>query len=84
MISVTDASGRYIYVNDHYCQQSGYTREELLKMDTRSLTHKKMPKQVLSELSATLAKGFSWQGVLRIENKDKQDVWLDTFITPQY
>jgi len=84
LISVTDTNGRYIYVNDHYCQHSGFSREELLEMDSHSLTHPKMPKQVLSELSATLSRGFSWQGVLRIESKEKQDVWLDTFITPQY
>jgi len=84
LITVTDAKGNYLYANDHYCQHTGYSREELLARNSHELTHKEMPREVLHELSATLKKGFSWQGVLRITNKDKQDIWLDAFITPQY
>ena len=84
LITVTDLKGRYLYVNDHYCQYSGYERDELLERNSHELTHQDMPKNVLHELSATLKKGFSWQGVLRIQSKDKQDIWLDAFITPQY
>ena len=84
LITVTDLKGRYLYVNDHYCQQTGYGRDQLINRSSHDLTHKDMPKEVLHELSATLKKGFSWQGVLRIQSKNNQDIWLDAFITPQY
>ena len=84
LITVTDTKGHYLYVNDHYCQHSGYSRDELIDRNSHDLTHKEMPKDVLHELSSTLKKGFSWQGVLRISNKEGKDVWLDAFITPQY
>ncbi len=84
LISVTDLQGNYTYVNNAYCQETGYLEEDLLHTDTRKLTHDEMPKAVLEELSNTLAKGFSWQGILHIKNKDTQSVWLDAFITPQY
>ncbi|WP_223303563.1 methyl-accepting chemotaxis protein [Colwellia psychrerythraea] len=84
LISVTDLKGNYTYVNQAYCQITGYQESELLNTDTRSLTHENMPKVVLDELSETLAKGFSWHGLLQLKSKTDNNIWLDVFITPQY
>jgi PAS domain S-box-containing protein len=84
LISVTDLKGNYTYVNQAYCQTTGYQESELFNIDTRNLTHQQMPKVVLDELSATLAKGFSWQGLLQLKSKTGKSIWLDVFITPQY
>jgi methyl-accepting chemotaxis protein/aerotaxis receptor len=84
LISVTDLKGNYTYINQAYCQTTGYQEDELLNTDTRSLTHEQMPKAVLDELSAMLAKGFSWQGVLHLKSKAGKSIWLNVFITPQY
>ena len=84
LISVTDLKGKYTYVNQAYCQNTGYDEGELLNSDTRRLTHPKMPKAVLDELSTTLGKGFSWQGLLQLKSKAGKSIWLDVFITPQY
>jgi len=84
LITVTDLKGNYIYVNQAYCQTTGYQESELLNTDTRSLTHEQMPKVVLDELSSTLAKGFSWHGLLQLKSKTGNKIWLDVFITPQY
>jgi methyl-accepting chemotaxis protein/aerotaxis receptor len=84
LISVTDLKGNYTYVNQAYCLVTGYQESELLNTDTRSLTHSQMPKVVLDELSKTLSKGFSWQGLLQLKSKTNNSIWLDVFITPQY
>jgi methyl-accepting chemotaxis protein/aerotaxis receptor len=84
LISVTDLNGNYTYVNNAYCEVTGYQESELLSTDTRRLTHPQMPKSVLNELSSTLSQGFSWQGLLQIKDSNNKEVWLDTFITPQY
>lgn len=84
LISVTDLKGNYTYVNSAYCEVTGYREDELLKTDTRRLTHQQMPQQVLQELSSTLAQGLSWQGLLHIQSNNKKELWFDTFITPQY
>jgi PAS domain S-box-containing protein len=34
-----DASGRFMRINDRYCQITGYSREELLQMGPEDLTH---------------------------------------------
>ena len=84
LISVTDLKGNYTYVNQEYCQAMSYQESELLAMDTHTLTHAQMPKTVLNELSETLAKGFSWQGLLQLVDNTGKTIWLDAFITPQY
>jgi methyl-accepting chemotaxis protein len=84
LISVTDLNGQFIYVNEQYCNATGYNLSELQTKNIKQLTHSDMPNIVIDELSSTLSKGFSWHGVMRINNKKKQDIWLDTFTTPQY
>ncbi len=84
LIYITNQQGKYIYVNDAFCQLLGYSEQELLALDSHQQTDGKMPKQVLTELSQTLNKGFSWQGVLTINDSDGKTIWLDAFITPQY
>jgi len=84
LIYVTNPKGQYVYVNKGFAEVMGYSEEELLALDSHNITHPEMPKPLIAELSTTLKKGFSWQGVLQVKNKNNQDVWLDTFITPQY
>jgi len=84
LISVTDLDGKFMYVNEHYCNLTGYSSTELYTKNTKELTHSDMPNSVILELSNTLSKGFSWHGVIRIKSKENKDIWLDTFITPQY
>ena len=84
LISVTDLNGKFTYANTPYCNATGYDPSELLTNNIKQLTHTDMPEMVMNELSNTLSKGFSWQGVMRIKTKENKDIWLDTFITPQY
>lgn len=84
LISVTDRNGKFTYTNESYCNTTGYNDIELLSKNIKQLTHPHMPSIVIDELSATLSRGFSWHGVMRVNTKQQQDIWLDTFITPQY
>ncbi len=84
LIYITDKQGQYVYVNDAFCQLLGFDEQELLSLDSHKLTHPDMPKSIIRELSSTLNNGLSWQGVLRIQNNQGENIWLDSFITPQY
>jgi methyl-accepting chemotaxis protein/aerotaxis receptor len=84
LISVTDLKGSFTYVNEPYCNATGYDSAELLTTNIKALTHSEMPNIVIDELSNTLSKGFSWHGVIRLQTKQGKDVWFDTFTTPQY
>jgi PAS domain S-box-containing protein len=39
-IAETDTNGRFITVNDRYCEITGYPREELLQLGMQEITHR--------------------------------------------
>lgn len=84
LICLTDIQGRYNYINSAYAAVLGLDSAVADKEPQSSYFHQEMPKSILNEIDTTLAKGFSWQGLVRYKSKNNQDIWLDTFITPQY
>jgi len=84
LISLINTQGEYTYVNSDYCQNLGYTQDELLGKNSRDLDSTDMPVSVKEEVKATLAKGFSWQGILCKTAKNGSKCWINTFITPQF
>lgn len=84
LISITDKHGTYNYINPAYADALGIAQSELSSNKQQHYFHPQMPKSVIQEINQTLAKGFSWQGLIHFKNNQNQDVWLDAFITPQY
>ncbi|MFT5807659.1 MAG: PAS domain S-box-containing protein [Moritella dasanensis] len=84
LISLVNSNGEYTYVNKHYSDALGYAQDALLGKNSRALDSSTMPATVIDEVKRTLAQGFSWQGVICKKTQSGGDVWLDTFITPQF
>ncbi|MGE5374754.1 MAG: PAS domain S-box protein, partial [Bacteroidota bacterium] len=75
-ISEADPTGRFITVNDRFCEMTGYTREELMKLRMQDLTHEEDRPRSLKLLAELAAGGASYEIEKRYIRKDGSVIWV--------
>lgn len=78
----SDLNGIITYVNDRFCEVSGYSRNEAIGHDHRFLNSGLHPQAFFEGLWADLQRGDTWQGEVCNRTKSGSIFWLLTTITP--
>ncbi len=84
IISETDLQGNITYVNDIFCEISGYTKEELIGQPHCIIRHPDMPKEVFENIWETISSGNIWRGKIKNQAKNGDAYYVDAHISPMY
>ena len=82
IVSLTDLDGNITYVNDRFCDISGYNRNELIGKNHRLLKSGLIDDHVYQDMWSTLKEGNTWHGVLCNRKKKKGYYWVEATIMP--
>lgn len=82
IVSITDAAGNIIYVNDHFCLTSGYDREELIGQNHRIVKSGQHSPAFYQEMWDTISQGRVWQNEICNLRKDGSLYWVESTIVP--
>jgi len=84
LLSMTDKQGIITYVNEKFCQISGYTEEELVGKKHNVLNSNNQPKSYWLDMYQTVLAGKTWHDEVCNRAKDGHFYWVDTTIVPNY
>ena len=82
IVSVTDAEGTIIDVNNKFVEICGYSRDELLGHNHRIVKADYHPKEFYQKLWRTISAGETWQGTTKNQRKDGTHYWVDSTLVP--
>ena len=82
IISKTDFRGKITYVNDKFCETSGYSREELIGQPQNIVRHEENSPSIFKEMWSTIKAGKAFKIVLKNRKKDGSEYYVDSVIIP--
>jgi len=82
IVSKTDNHGIITYINDRFCDISGYGTEELLGRSHNVVRHPDMPRETFDRMWRTITAKRPWYGIIKNRKKDGSAYYVDTVINP--
>ena len=82
IIAIANKEGVIEYVNDNFCQVSGYSYDELIGQTFKLVRNPDTPGFVYEQLWDSLKTGKTWKGIFKNRNKGGKSYVLSSIITP--
>lgn len=82
IVSIADKQGNITYVNDKFCEVSGYDRDELIAKNHRLLKSDEHSNEFYQNLWTTISQGEIWQGRICNKRKNGGNYWVESTIVP--
>ncbi|MCH9739394.1 MAG: EAL domain-containing protein [Epsilonproteobacteria bacterium] len=82
IVSKTDKRGVITYVNQLFCDVSGYSKEELMGRPHSIIRHPDMPKEAFHDMWKSIQNKKVWKGVVKNRKKNGDYYIVDATILP--
>ncbi|KGP93034.1 diguanylate cyclase [Pontibacillus chungwhensis BH030062] len=82
IVAITDSKGFITYVNQKFCEISGYREDELIGQDHRIIGSGYHSKDFFKNMWKTIGAGQVWKDEIKNQAKDGSYYWVDTTIVP--
>jgi PAS domain S-box-containing protein len=82
IVSTTNVDGEITYANAKFCENSGFSLEELLGQNHSIVNSGLHPPEFFKEMYAAITAGKVWRGEIRNRAKQGHLYWVDTTIVP--
>jgi PAS domain S-box-containing protein len=82
IVSKSDLDGSITFVNNKFCEVTGYTREDVIGRPHNIVRHPDSDSEIFRELWNDLRARKPWQGILKNKKKDGSHYWVDINILP--
>ncbi|WP_187647414.1 hybrid sensor histidine kinase/response regulator [Nitrosophilus labii] len=82
IVSKTDINGIITYVNEEFCNISGYSKEELIGQNHNIVRHPDVPKEVFERFWKTILSKKIWKGTVKNRAKNGSTFYVNTTVIP--
>lgn len=82
VVSKTDLSGNITYVNQDFCNISGFTEAELIGSPQNIVRHPDMPVEAFADFWRTIKAGKAWTGLVKNRCKNGDYYWVEANAAP--
>lgn len=82
IVTMADAHGNLVYVNDKFLKTTGYERSDLIGK-SKSMLYPDSEKLLFQEVQNIIQSGNSWEGEMQVKSKIGINLWTHTTIVPQ-